>query len=128
MNILIIDPNIPFQQSLKKLLKKHFPHVDVDVASDGQEGFGKMRMGEPQLILLEIHLRGESGLRLAGEIKSKHPDAIIALLTSDNLPEYQIAAKDSGIEHLIPKDEWTGDDIVSLVESIVSDLQDKQHV
>jgi DNA-binding NarL/FixJ family response regulator len=85
-------------------------------------------MGEPQLILLEIHLRGESGLRLAGEIKSKHPDAIIALLTSDNLPEYQIAAKDSGIEHLIPKDEWTGDDIVSLVESIVSDLQDKQHV
>jgi len=63
ITILIIDPNIPFQQSLKKLL------------------------------------------------------------TSYNLPEYQKAAKDSGIEHLIPKDEWTGDEIISLVKSIVSDLE-----
>jgi len=121
MNILIIDPNIPFQQSLKKLLRKHFPHVDVEAASDGQEGLGKISVGGAQLILLEIHLRGESGLELADEIKFKHPEAIIALLTSYNLPEYQTAAKDAGIEHLIPKDEWTGDDIVALVQSIVLD-------
>lgn len=127
MNILIIDPNIPFQQSLKKLLEKHFPLLDVEVASDGQEGLGKIKVGRPQLILLEIHLRGESGLQLADEIKFKHPVAIIALLTSYNLPEYQTAAKDAGIEYLIPKDEWTGDDIIALVQSIVLDLENKQH-
>jgi DNA-binding NarL/FixJ family response regulator len=64
---------------------------------------------------------------LAGQIKSKHPKTIIALLTSYNLPEYQTAAKESGIEYLIPKDEWTGDDIVALVKSIVLDLENKQH-
>ena len=121
MNILIIDPNIAFQRSLKKLLGKHFPQVDVDVASDGQEGLGKISVGGPQLILLDIHLPGKSGLHMAGQIKSKHPDAIIALLTSYDLPEYQTAAKDAGIQYLIPKDEWTGEDIVSLVRSIVLD-------
>jgi hypothetical protein len=39
------------------------------------------------------------------------------------LPEYQTAAKDSGIEHLIPKDEWTGDDIIVLIRSIIPDLE-----
>jgi two-component system response regulator LytT len=122
MKILIIDPNIAFQHSLKKLLEKHFPQVDVDVASDGQEGFEKIKVGGPQLILLEIHLRGESGFQMAARIKSMHPDAIIALLTSYDLPEYQTAVKDAGIQYLIPKDEWTGDDIVALVQSIILDL------
>ena len=127
INILIIDPNIPFQQSLKKLLLKHFPHVGVDVAGSGPEGLGKINAVRPQVILLEIPLPGDSGLELAGQVKLTYPEAIIALLTSDNSPEYEIAAKNAGIEHLIPKDEWTGDDIVGLVTSIVSDLEKQHH-
>ena len=123
INILIIDPNIPFQQSLKKLLRRHFPHAAVDVAGNGEEGLNKTDALQPQIILLEIHLPGNSGLELASQVKSIQPEAIIALLTSYNLPEYEIAAKQAGIEHLIPKDEWTGDDIVGLVQSIVSDLE-----
>ena len=123
ITILIIDPNVPFQQSLKKLLRKHFPHIGVDVACNGQEGLRKRGALHPQLILLEIHLPGTSGLELAGQIKSIQPEAVIALLTSYNSPEYETAARQAGIEHLIPKDEWTGDDIVRLVQSIVSDLE-----
>ena len=123
INIIIIDPNVPFQQSLKKLLLKHFPHIGVDAAVSGPEGLGKINAVRPQLILLEIHLPGNSGLELASQIKSMHPGAVIAMLTSDNSPEYETAAKDAGIEHLIPKDEWTGNDIVGLVQSIVSDLE-----
>ena len=123
VNILIIDPNIPFQQSLKKLLRKHFPQVSVDVAGNGSEGLGKIGAIHPQLILLEIHLHGHSGLKLAGQVKAMQPEAIIALLTSYNSPEYETAARQAGIEHLIPKDEWTGGDIVGLVQTIVSDLE-----
>ena len=125
--ILIIDPNIPFQQSLKKLLRKHFPQVGVDVAGDGPEGLKKVRVARPQLILLEIHLPRSSGLELAGQIKSAHPEAVIALLTSYSSPEYETASKDCGIAHLIPKDEWTGDDIITLVQSILSDLEKNHH-
>ena len=111
----------------KKLLLKHFPHVCVDVAASGPEGLGKINAVDPQFILLEIHLPDNSGLDLAGQVKSAHPEAIIALLTSYNSPEYETAAKNAGIEHLIPKDEWTGDDIVGLVQSIVSDLEKQHH-
>jgi CheY-like chemotaxis protein len=126
-SILIIDPNKPFQQSLEKLLLKHFPHITVDAAGSGPEGLRKISSTCPQLILLEIHLPGNSGLDLAGQVKSMHPDAIIALLTSYSSPEYENAAKKAGIEHLIPKDEWTGNDIIALVESIFSKLEKNHH-
>ena len=122
VTILIIDPNIAFQQSLKKLLTKQLPDVAINVAIDQKTALKKIETVEPQIILLEIHLPGHSGLELAAVIKSKHPQAVIALLTSYNSPEYQNAAKASGIEHLIPKDEWTGDDIIALVRSIISDI------
>ena len=123
INILIIDPNIPFQQSLKNLLLKHFPHVTVDAVGTGPEGLGRIRSACPQLILLEIHLPGKSGLELAVQVKSMHPETIIALLTSYNSPEYETAAKDAGVEHLIPKDEWTGDDVIALIRSVLSDIE-----
>jgi two-component system response regulator YesN len=120
--ILIIDPNIPFQQSLKKLLVKYFPDIGVEVAGDGNTGLKKIETFHPHLILLEIHLGENSGLTLARKIKSEHPDVIIALLTSFDSPEYQDAVKESGIEHLIPKDEWAGEDIVNMVQSISSNI------
>jgi CheY-like chemotaxis protein len=121
--ILIIDPNKPFQQSLKKLLVKHFPSVDIEVAGNRNEGLKKIETFDPHLILLEIHLAGDSGLKLARKIKSEHPNVTIALLTSYDLPEYHAAAKESGIEHLVPKDAWTGEDMVALVQSIVSKMK-----
>ena len=36
-------------------------------------------------------------------------------------PEYQAAASECGIAHLIPKDDWSGKDILALVESVISD-------
>jgi CheY-like chemotaxis protein len=35
--ILIVDPNDPFRQSLKKVLMNRFPFIDIQEASDGNE-------------------------------------------------------------------------------------------
>jgi CheY-like chemotaxis protein len=119
--ILIVDPNDPFRQSLKKVLMNCFPFVEIQEASNGTEGLDKVNIFNPNLIFLEIHLQAQNGLDLARRIKIDHPDIIIVLLTSYNLPEYQTAAKESGIEHLVARDEWTGVDMVNLVRLILSD-------
>ena len=124
--ILIVDPNSPFRLSLKKILVNRFPFVEIELASDGNEGLDKVNSFQPNLIFLEIHLPAENGLELARKIKTGHRDIIIVMLTSYDLPEYQAAAKKSGVEHLVPKDEWTGEDMVDLVRSIQSD-QDQEY-
>ena len=123
--ILIIDPNVPFRRSLKKILINRFPFIDIQEASDGTEGMDKVNTYDPNLIFLEIHLPAQSGLDLARRIKSDHPEIIVVILTSYDLPEYQTAAQESGIEHLVPKDDWTGEDMIALVQSIFTDLNVK---
>ena len=120
--ILIIDPNSPFRQSLKKVLINRFPFLDIQEASDGNEGMDKLSTFEPDIIFLEIHLPAESGLDLARRIKNDHQDVVIVILTSYDLPEYQAAAEESGVEHLVPKDDWTGVDMIDLVQSILAEL------
>jgi CheY-like chemotaxis protein len=121
--ILIVDPNDPFRQSLKKVLVNRFSFVDIQEAADGNEGLQKVEDFHPHLIFLEIHLPAETGLELAGRIKTDHPNIIIVILTSYDLPEYQTAAEQLGVEHMVPKDDWTGEDMIALVRSILSDLK-----
>jgi CheY-like chemotaxis protein len=123
--ILIVDPNDPFRRSLKKVLVNRFPFVDIQEASDGSKGLEMVQSFGPNLIFLEIHLPSESGLELARQIKINHPEIIIVMLTSYDLPEYQTAAEESGVEHLVPKDDWTGEDMIALVHTILADLNVK---
>ena len=120
--ILIVDPNDPFRLSLKKVLVSRFPFADIQEAADGDAGLQKVEAFHPDLIFLEIHLPAETGLDLADRIKDDHPDTIIVILTSYDLPEYKIAADKIGVEHMVPKDDWTGEDMIALVQSILSKL------
>ena len=123
--ILIIDPNVPFRRSLKKVLIAGFPFIDIREASDELGAAATVQYFTPDLVFLEIHLPAGSGLDLARRLKRAHPDIVIVILTSYNLPEYQSAAAESGVEHLVPKDDWTGQDITDLVHTILSDLDIK---
>lgn len=125
--ILIIDPNAPFRQSLKKVLINRFPFLDIQEAADGNEGMDKTSAFKPDIIFLEIHLPDGSGLDLARRIKTDHPDIVIVILTSYDSPEYQTAAEESGVEHLVPKDDWTGVDMIDLVQLILAQLNVNGH-
>ena len=119
--ILIVDPNEPFRHSLKKVLANRFPIVDIQEASDGSEGLEMVQNFSPNLIFLDLHLPSESGLDLARKIKIGYPETVVVILTSYDSPEYKTAAMDSGVEHLVPKDDWTGEDMIALVHTILTD-------
>ncbi len=123
--ILIIDPNTPFRESLKKSIITRFPAVELQEAGSGAEGLNKVDTFAPQLIFIDIYLPDINGLDLAKKIKASYPEAIISLFASYDSPEYQAAAKDSGVEHLIPKDDWTAKDILNWVEAVLDKLGTK---
>ena len=121
--ILIIDSNTLFRKSLRKSLCARFPTIEIQESDSGAEGLRKVGAFAPQLIFIDIHLSDVSGFDFAKKIKSTCPQTIIATFTSFDSPEYQSAAAASGVDHLIPKDDWTGNDILSLVESILVGLK-----
>ena len=120
--ILIIDPNTPFRESLRKIIHDRFATIEIQEAANGADGLAKLKAFNPLLIFIDIYLPDKNGLDLARKIKVTHPETIVAIFASYDSPEYQAAANDSGVEHLIPKDDWTGEDILALVESIFLDI------
>lgn len=117
--ILIIDPNAPFRKSLVKSLTRRFPEAEIQQAGSGAAGFGKIDTSTPQLIFIDIYLPDGSGLDLAKKIKASYPQMVVAVFTRFDSPEYRAAAKNSGVAHLIPKDDWTGEDILGLVRDVL---------
>jgi DNA-binding NarL/FixJ family response regulator len=130
--ILIIDPNTPFRESLRKIINGRFPTIEIQEAAAGAEGLAKLNTFTPLLIFIDIYLPDNNGLDLARKIKASYPEIIVAMFARYDSPEYRAAANDSGVraaandsgvEHLIPKDDWTGEDILALVESIFLDTE-----
>jgi len=121
--ILIIDSNTLFRTSLMISLAARFPEVEIQQAGSGAEGLMKVAAFSGQLIFIDIYLSDINGFDLARKIKKAHPEIILAAFASFDSPEYQAAAAACGVTHLIPKDDWTGADILSLVQSIRSDAK-----
>jgi DNA-binding NarL/FixJ family response regulator len=115
------------QQNLQRYCVKYkvftsskFSAAELREAGSGEEGLYQIDTLAPQMIFIDIYLPDISGLELARKIRETHSEIIMAIFASFDSPEYQATGSDSGVEHLIPKDDSTVKDILALVESVLS--------
>ncbi len=118
-HILLVEDDGHFRTILKQELNHWFPSVLIEEASDSREAMEKMDSFTPQLIFMDIRLRGESGLELTKKIQAKHPTSDIVMLTSHDLPEYRQAATECSAAHFFVKGTSDGIEIRSLVASLL---------
>ena len=119
---MIVEDNVSFRQDLIRLLSSRFPLMKFEQAGDGKEAIKKITYSHPDLVFMDIKLPGETGLELTSKIKKSYSDTIIIILTYYDFPEYRHAAKQSGANYFISKGSSSGDEILALVESILSEI------
>lgn len=122
---LLVEDNVAFRESLKETLHSRFPAIGVAEAGDGEEALQKIGACVPDLIFMDIKLPGENGLSLTKRIKTAHPDVVVVVLTSYDLPEYREAAFQYHANHFIAKTS-VSTRIVEVVDSILSGLEKKK--
>lgn len=114
---LIVEDSPAFRSSLCDLLRERFPCMSIAVAGDGDEAMDMLEHGLPQLVFMDIKLPGGNGLDLARAIRARHDGIVIVVLTAYDIPEYRVAALESGASHFLPKSSTTGADVAALVDS-----------
>lgn len=119
--ILIVEDNDHFRQTLRSLLDARFPSIRFEEARDGREALEKVSVFDPDLIFMDIKLPGQSGLELTKRIRHSNAQVKIIILTSYDLPEYRQAAKVGGANHFISKGSSKTEEILALVETILSE-------
>jgi DNA-binding NarL/FixJ family response regulator len=119
---LIVDDSATIRILLKEILLARFPSMFVGEAADEEEAIEKVHPHPPDIIFMDIRLTGKfCGLELTKKIKADYPKSVIIIHTIYDLPEYRKAAFKSGASYFLSKDSSAIDEILTLVESIVSD-------
>ncbi|HNO73368.1 MAG TPA: response regulator, partial [Accumulibacter sp.] len=88
----------------------------VGEAASGQEGIDLAKQLDPDLILLDLNMKGMSGLETLSTMRDLEIDARIILITVSNAPEDLVAAIRAGSDGYILKDN-DPDDILKLIDA-----------
>ena len=118
-SVLIVENNDFFRRSFKEILKMYIPSLSVAESVDGSDALTKIDQTSPDIVFMDIRLPGKNGLELTREIKGHHPNLVISIFTSHDLPEYRQIAKEYGADHFLLKDALTGAEIAAMVRAVI---------
>ena len=100
-NILVVEDNKINQMITRKILEKN--EMKCDVADNGEIAIEKVRFENYDLVLMDIHMPGISGIEATQKIREFNKDLPILALTAvtidENIDDFYLA----GFNDIIPK-------------------------
>ncbi len=120
LRVLTVDDNRNFKKMLAEFLRSRFSATVEDAAPAHDEVIRKVETFSPLMIFADMQTLGAAYFDLTVEIKRLHPGIRIVLLSSFDIKEYMDAAHACGADRCLLKNCSTPDDIIELVESMMS--------
>ena len=122
--ILIIDDEFAPRESLRMVLKDKYI---VSTAPGAQEGFNFMAQTPVDLVVLDIMMPIISGIEALQEIKSRHPDTEVVLLTAYASLETARSAVRFGASDYLTKP-FDKDEVIKVIEKGLEKKRAKEHL
>ncbi|MFC4559071.1 response regulator [Virgibacillus kekensis] len=104
IKVMLVDDHAVLRDGLKNIIDLE---KDIEVVGEAVSGEGalvKARETNPDIILMDINLPGESGIEVTRSIKSEYPHMKICVLTMYSHDEYFMAAIREGADGYLLKD------------------------
>lgn len=102
--ILLIDDHPLMRQGMRQLLELDDTFVVVGEASNGTDGIKLALQLEPDVIILDLNMKGISGLDTLRSLRAKGVDARIIVLTVSDEQSDVFALMDAGVDGYLLKD------------------------
>lgn len=95
MKILIVDDHVIVREGVHRLLTA-IPGAVIREAENAQEAFAAVRDDPPDVIVLDINLKGSSGLEFLRRIKAQDPAARVVIFSMYSDVVYATSARRAG--------------------------------
>ena len=102
--VLIIDDHPLFRKGVRQLVDLEPTLQVVGEASSGEEGILIAEKCQPDLVLLDLNMKGMGGLQTLERIKAGNADTRVVVLTVSDTPDDLIAAIRTGADGYLLKD------------------------
>jgi two-component system phosphate regulon response regulator OmpR len=99
--ILVVDDDARLRDLLSRYLVEN--GFRVSTADSAAEARDRLRVLQPDLVVLDVMMPGESGLELTESHRRDNPETPILLLTAAGGPEDRIAGFEAGADDYLPK-------------------------
>lgn len=119
-SLLIVDPNRMYRETLKEIVVRRFPKLEIHVAETGSEAMRVIEGQKQDMVIVDVHLRQGNGLRLVSRIRAGDSRVFIAV-TDDDSPDYRMAAMKSGADFFLSKVTATAEDFINILEGALAE-------
>ena len=99
IKLLIVDDEEEFTSTLAERLRLR--HYDTRVASNGEVAVGKIQEERPDIVLLDLHIPGMSGLEILTRIKAMDASIQVIILTGSVGDIAELTMKAGAVDHMI---------------------------
>jgi DNA-binding NarL/FixJ family response regulator len=116
--VLLADDHVMFRQGLRALLEA-LPDISViGEAGDGFEAVERARLLRPDVVLMDAHMPGRSGVQATIELRAVMPEARVIILGGDSDdPKAMYEAIRNGAMGYVPKTSGV-DDLVGAIRQV----------
>ncbi len=115
--ILLVDDHEVVRLGLRALLEKNPKFEVVAEAATAREAVEKTESHKPDVIVMDIRLKGGSGIEACQEITAKFPGTRVIMLTSYAEDEMLFSAIRAGAAGYVLK-QIGGDDLINAIEAV----------
>lgn len=120
-SILITDDHSIIRRTLRDWLSGEFPDLEVLEASSGETALEILANNIlPDLVVLDFHLPGESGIDITRKIKRDFPQLPVLILTIQEDQQYIDKAREAGADGYVIKRHMYNELIPSILSTINS--------
>jgi two-component system response regulator DevR len=115
--IIVVDDHEVVRLGLRSLLEKHKDFEVVAEAGTPKEAIEKTKAHKPDVVVMDIRLKGGSGIEACQEIINDNPDTKVIMLTSYAEDEMLFSAIRAGAAGYVLK-QIGGEDLIRAIEAI----------
>jgi two-component system, NarL family, response regulator NreC len=123
IQILIADANVLFRSGLRSLLSAESEFHVMDEACDAAETIAKMRLTQPDVLVMDVALIDADGQQTAFTLRQSHRSTALLALTREDQPEHLRMAVAAGARAYMLKDS-TPAQLISAVRGVANSAED----
>jgi DNA-binding NarL/FixJ family response regulator len=119
VRVLVVDDQMVVREGLSTLLGLLDGITVVGAAADGAEALRLVAEREPDVVLLDLHMPGLSGVDVAEELRRRGDRARVVVLTTYSDDEWVFAALRAGARGFLTKDA-SAQEIADAIRTVVA--------
>ena len=121
--VLVIDDHAGFRRSVIHFLSSTSRFMVIGEAKNTVEGIALTHQHQPEVVLLDIRMPGETGLTIIEHLRKISPKLVIIVLTLWDSPEYRQAALiEKGADAYIIKEDMVSE-LLPTLDDLLSDSE-----